>query len=257
MRIKLNKKLLVRKEDGSVNRITINQKDYYKFILPKGCDFGNTLDENGNEVGKLPDSIRASFIVPVWYTSQAIEGELCYIDFPDNYKYLKITLDLGKSEERLEDGRHKHLFSAIENISPNELADIIEDTKWLSFTVSVKQLGKPYQTEQGNKRISILLPKHAGDLMGCRATISQNCIKEIKGRDDIKIVNIPKNSKFNIMRSKIVGQDIENQMKPVFGDKIIEATVTGKELFELFKKPNEYEEQTTHEVESEEMEQGL
>ncbi len=45
MRIKLNKKLLVRKEDGSVNRITINQKDYYKFILPKGCDFGNTLDE--------------------------------------------------------------------------------------------------------------------------------------------------------------------------------------------------------------------
>ena len=32
MRIKLNKKLLVRKEDGSVNRITINQKDYYKFI---------------------------------------------------------------------------------------------------------------------------------------------------------------------------------------------------------------------------------
>ena len=209
MRIKLNKKLLVRKEDGSVNRITINQKDYYKFILPKGCDFGNTLDENGNEVGKLPDSIRASFIVPVWYTSQAIEGELCYIDFPDNYKYLKITLDLGKSEERLEDGRDKHLFSAIENISPNELADIIEDTKWLSFTVSVKQLGKPYQTEQGNKRISILL------------------------------------------------QDIENQMKPVFGDKIIEATVTGKELFELFKKPNEYEEQTTHEVESEEMEQGL
>ena len=170
MRIKLNKKLLVRKEDGSVNRITINQKDYYKFILPKGCDFGNTLDENGNEVGKLPDSIRASFIVPVWYTSQAIEGELCYIDFPDNYKYLKITLDLGKSEERLEDGRHKHLFSAIENISPNELADIIEDTKWLSFTVSVKQLGKPYQTEQGNKRISILLPKYAGDLMGCRAT---------------------------------------------------------------------------------------
>ena len=86
MRIKLNKNLLVRKEDGSVNRITINQKDYYKFILPKGCDFGNTLDENGNEVGKLPDSIRASFIVPVWYTSQAIEGELCYIDFPDNYK---------------------------------------------------------------------------------------------------------------------------------------------------------------------------
>ena len=56
---------------------------------------------------------------------------------------------------------------------------------------------------------------------------------------------------------KIVGQDIENQMKPVFGDKIIEATVTGKELFELFKIPNEYEEQTTHEVESEEMEQGL
>lgn len=47
--------------------------------------------------------------------------------------------------------------------------------------------------------------------MGCRATISQNCIKDIKGRDDIKIVNIPKNSKFNIMRSKIVGQDIENK----------------------------------------------
>lgn len=45
--------------------------------------------------------------------------------------------------------------------------------------------------------------------------------------------------------------------KPVFGDKIIEATVTGKELFELFKIPDEYEEQTTHEVESEEMEQGL
>ena len=61
MRIKLNKKLLVRKEDGSVNRITINQKDYYKFILPKGCDFGNTLDENGNEDDSLNKQIEELF----------------------------------------------------------------------------------------------------------------------------------------------------------------------------------------------------
>lgn len=227
-----------RYKSGKVVCHEINGHRYSKVFLSKGTNFNGLEDKDGNSIHQIPENAFATFLVPFGCVqNHRYDDDKSYISVPENYLF-KISIDLGKTGNILESGKNEHNWIYIENVSIGLLKDLVEQNKFISFTISEKQKGADYETSDKSKRTTILIPSSAGDYGGCRITCSQNCIKEIDGKPHLRLVSLHGNGIFAIQKSNIIGQD-EITKKNKYGDTIIVAKLKGSEIADLFKKPRE------------------
>lgn len=213
-----------------------NSKDEYSSVLlPSNCDFGGIEDIDGNQIGKLTEGQSAKFLVK---TSLLIDDKFnennYFVSIPDDSTIYKIDIDLGPTEELLEDGRNKHNYTTISNMRVDALKVAMKGDPWVTFTISKNQLNE-YQTNEGTNRGSILIPVQGEKYASGRVSVNMSQISEIKNHDNILKVSIPENGSFTITRSKIEGQN--EQGENVYGENEVLGTVKGAELVKFFEKP--------------------
>ena len=226
------KKAQVLRDKKGIKMITINGRHYAQVILNSKTNYGGLLDMNGNPVFLLPKDSMASFLVPYRSVQNHIYNEgLAYLSLPENYK-VRISIDLGKTGNTLENGKNEHNWVRIDNVTVTQLKGLIEQRKFVSFTISQKQKGKDYVTKDGTKRTTILLPAST-KYEGCRISCSPKLISQIDNHPNILRVVLPPSAVFAVQKTELLGLNPQTQ-KAVYGPTQIVAKITGSEISELF-----------------------
>lgn len=196
----VSRKQIERDQKGKIVEHSINGKKYAKVLLPKQVNFGGIEDKDGNAIHNLPEKAIASYLIPLKCAqNHRYNDKKSYISVPKDYRF-RINIDYGQSGNILPDGKNEHIWSYIDGVTCDQMKEFHNTNKFVSFTISKKQQGKNYTTQDGSHRTTILLPQHAREYGGCRIACSIKCISEINNHPNIRKVNLPAKAVFAVQK---------------------------------------------------------
>ncbi len=215
------------KDKGENRLFDINGRKYLKILLPKGTNFSGITSKNNKKIYQVEGG---SFLVPVNAVSFSPYQQGMYmIKLSESYQ-LQIDVDLGKTGEKLENGKDQHHFERI-NVSPLILKDSLPSAQWMHFSITEK-MKKDYTREDGEQRSMIFIPnRHEGELSGCFFIVSAKCVRHTK-KEGIYSVSVHRDNRFNVLKSIQTGVNAQN--RPIFENKVIKSNVSANELQQYY-----------------------
>lgn len=235
----ISKKQVLRDKNRIRSRM-INDKEYATVLLPRNINYGGILDSDGNPVHMLPQNAVASYLVPIKSVqNHRYNDSKYYISVPEGYHF-RISVDLGATGNTLQNGKREHTWTTINNVSVDQMREFYSQGRFVTFTISKGQQGKPYFTKDGSQRTTVLIPSQGGQYAGGRISCSTKLLKEIPGHSNILQVSLPSHAVFAILKSEIIGENPKTG-KPVFGESKVIGRLKGFEIADLFKMPEDKE----------------
>lgn len=224
----IKKSYLEKNKDGKLAIHSINDRNYFKVMIPSFTKFETLCTDDGDNITKINKNEFASFLIPQHslknHTSLNME-EYYYMSVPEDYTF-SINIDKGRTGEVTSDGINKHNFVTIHHVGLEDMRNML-DRSDKSFTVTDKMISSTYKVADGSERCRVMLP--SSDTFGnaCYIVTLPKMIHETV-KQGIKRVTVHSSTPYRVLRFV---QDEKGNFKE---SEVVKENVRGREIAAIF-----------------------